>query len=702
MQVWKSQLNFPKNSTNPLPNTDNPQDQMEQSQPCFKGCPGSNLDVSNPITLDTDYDGNYMSLDLLPQHSMDTLPNTSPPSLQNTVDDAYFFIKNIDTGESFDMREKGVESKVIPESGISIKGTPWQSFWKKIRESNENMWDAAERGDVERIKRLLDPEKQTYPAEIDSRGLDDWTAIHLATNNGQYEAVDILIKLGANLNVKTSMGRASLHLGCLRGYLDIVELLVRSGCEKDCVDNQGNTGLHYASEHGFGELVNYLLDMKARFDIKNQAKMTCIDVANSLEIRKIFEERGCVNEKTVNSFGRLHTEDVLLYNGRTDLIGKLLFMKDFHLKRNKSEAISENKNAQQTEKNVAKFSNAVVTNATRSVSSPNCPQEQVTASSFMYHSILGSGSFGEVFLVEKKSTHDLYAMKVLRKEKVMKKNLARYARTERIVLSVMDHPFIVKLYYAFQTENKLYMVLQYCPGGDLASKIFKEKRFSENVAKIYAAEIVLALEALHQKDIIYRDLKPANVVLDQDGHALLTDFGLSKQGIRDGTMTGSFCGSIAYLAPEMLRKTGHNKSVDWYLLGVMIYEMLMGIPPYYNMDKDEMFANIKTGSNFKLKNVSKDCENLIKMLLVRDPAKRLGSHYGAREIKSHAWFKGINWDDVLARKLNPPAVRRRSNQLKQMVNMNFEDSLASKMYNYIQPRENLEGWSFVEDKENHH
>ena len=150
--------------------------------------------------------------------------------------------------------------------------------------------------------------------------------------------------------------------------------------------------------------------------------------------------------------------------------------------------------------------------------------------------------------------------------------------------------------------------------GDLASRIFKEKKLSENIARIYAAEITLALEALHQQDIIYRDLKPANVVLDQEGHALLTDFGLSKQGIRDGTTTASFCGSIAYLAPEMLKRTGHNKMVDWYLLGVVIYEMLMGIPPYYNPDREEMFANIRTGSNFRLKGASKEAESLIKMV----------------------------------------------------------------------------------------
>jgi len=167
----------------------------------------------------------------------------------------------------------------------------------------------------------------------ENRGLDHWTALHLATNYGHSEAVEILIKFNAGMNAKTSMGRTCLHLGCMRGYLDIVELLVKSGCEKDVQDDEGNTALHYASEHGFGDLVKFLLDSGAKYCIKNQAKMTCIDVANSLEIKRIFEERGLVNDRTACSFGRLHTEDGVLYNGRTDLIGKLLFMKDFYLKK---------------------------------------------------------------------------------------------------------------------------------------------------------------------------------------------------------------------------------------------------------------------------------------------------------------------------------------------------------------------------------
>jgi serine/threonine protein kinase len=176
-------------------------------------------------------------------------------------------------------------------------------------------------------------------------------------------------------------------------------------------------------------------------------------------------------------------------------------------------------------------------------------------------------------------------MKVLLKSKILVNNLKRYALTERNILSNADHPFIVRLAYAFQTAEKLYMVLDYCPGGDLSEYIHLEKRFNEDKTRLYASEILLGIEELHRKGVIFRDLKPDNVVLDSDGHALLTDFGLSKEGIEENQMTKSFCGSYAYLAPEMLHKAGHGQCVDWYLFGVVIYEMLCGKPPYYSNEK---------------------------------------------------------------------------------------------------------------------
>lgn len=222
-------------------------------------------------------------------------------------------------------------------------------------------------------------------------------------------------------------------------------------------------------------------------------------------------------------------------------------------------------------------------------------EEKITPSSFECLAVLGRGSFGEVFLVRKLDTQNVYAMKVIAKSRIASHNLFKYAMVERNVLSLTNHPFIVKLSYAFQTSDRLFLILEYCSGGDLTKHLYFEKRFNEEKAKYYLCEIILALEDLHKRDIIFRDLKPDNIVLDKDGHVKVTDFGLSKEGVFDSIGAKSFCGSIAYLAPEMLKRTGHGKAVDWYLLGVLFYEMLVGIPPYFTDQKDEIFRNIEHG-----------------------------------------------------------------------------------------------------------
>ena len=212
-------------------------------------------------------------------------------------------------------------------------------------------------------------------------------------------------------------------------------------------------------------------------------------------------------------------------------------------------------------------------------------EEPNNLSSYIPIQLLGKGSFGEVYLVKKKSTGKFYAMKVLLKHMILRQNISKYVYTEKNVQSIIKHPFMVRLHCTFQTKARLFMIMDYCPGGDIGHLLQREKRLSECVARIYLAEVLLAIAELHHREIIYRDLKPDNVILDEEGHAVLTDFGLSKEGIKDTDYTSSFCGSVAYLAPEMLRRAGHGKSVDWYLLGVLLYEMLVGIPPYFNRNK---------------------------------------------------------------------------------------------------------------------
>ena len=313
-----------------------------------------------------------------------------------------------------------------------------------------------------------------------------------------------------------------------------------------------------------------------------------------------------------------------------------------------------NLNSTINENNNTNNNNNIDGNNSLSCSQDTASEDRISPDMFTCLALLGRGSFGSVYLVEKKNSKMLYAMKVLNKNLIMNQNIVKYAMTERNVLSITSHPFIVKLNYAFQTNDKLFLILDYCPGGDLAEHLLKEKRFKEQRAKIYLCEVILALGDLHKHDIIFRDLKPDNVVLDAKGHALLTDFGLSKEGVYDGNITKSFCGSIAYLAPEMLKRKGHGKAVDWYLLGVLFYEMLVGIPPYFTDNQEMIFKNIEKGDLQIPKFVSDKAKTLLKALLKKEPEERLGSKNDVEEIKAHEYFRDINWNDVYDRKLSPP------------------------------------------------
>ena len=242
-------------------------------------------------------------------------------------------------------------------------------------------------------------------------------------------------------------------------------------------------------------------------------------------------------------------------------------------------------------------------------------------------------------------------MKVLSKDKIHSQNLLKYAFAERAIMVKMtkvNHPYIVKIKYAFQTDESLFMVTQFCSGGDLSQYLELEGAFSESKARGYIAEVICALECLHSHNIIFRDLKPDNIVLDSQGHALLTDFGLSRRGVQDHFQgADSFCGSYAYLAPEMVNKQGHGKAVDWYLIGVVLFELITGMPPFYDDDKETLFKNIKNNQiQFPPSDeirISSVCKDLLTRLLNKDPKQRLGGENGFTEIKSHPFFKDVNW-----------------------------------------------------------
>jgi len=256
--------------------------------------------------------------------------------------------------------------------------------------------------------------------------------------------------------------------------------------------------------------------------------------------------------------------------------------------------------------------------------------------------------------VKKKDNQKIYAMKVLRKEAIIARKQVAHTKAEKSILQKIQHPFIVKLHYAFQTKDKLYMILDYINGGELFFHLKKEGRFAENRVKFYAAEIVCAIDHLHSLGIVYRDLKPENILLDSNGHVTITDFGLSKE-IKPTEGTHTFCGTPEYLAPEVLKGLGHGTGVDWWSLGTLIYEMLTGLPPFYSQNINIMYQKILNGELRFPSHVSAEAKSLLEGLLTRDVEKRLGSGAeGGKAIKNHPFFKDIDWDKLERREIEPP------------------------------------------------
>eukprot|EP00899_Mesostigma_viride_P025847 jgi/Mesvir1/6447/Mv19526-RA.2 len=202
--------------------------------------------------------------------------------------------------------------------------------------------------------------------------------------------------------------------------------------------------------------------------------------------------------------------------------------------------------------------------------------------------VVGQGSFGKVFQVLEKSTQQVYAMKVMQKAHVLARNQSGYMKAERDILKAVRHPYIVTLRYSFQSPSKLYLILDFINGGHLFFQLYQQGTFSEELARFYTAEIVLAVQHLHALDIIHRDLKPENILLDHEGHLKVTDFGVAKPAMSDDACTNSMAGTMEYMAPEILLDKGHGKQADWWSVGVLLFEMLTGAPPFTHKNRQKL------------------------------------------------------------------------------------------------------------------
>jgi len=281
--------------------------------------------------------------------------------------------------------------------------------------------------------------------------------------------------------------------------------------------------------------------------------------------------------------------------------------------------------------------------------------KKMTFENFEFLKVLGKGTFGKVILCREKSSNHLYAIKILKKEVIIKKDEVEHTMTENRVLQSTRHPFLIGLKYSFTTQDRLCFVMEYVNGGELFFHLSRERQFSEDRTRFYGAEIICAIEYLHKRGIIYRDLKLENLLLDKDGHIKIADFGLCKEDITWGNTTKTFCGTPEYLAPEVLEDNDYGRAVDWWGVGVVMYEMVVGRLPFYNRDHDILFELILMDEVRFPRTLSTEAKDLLGGLLIKDPLRRLGGGpEDASAVKAHAFFNSINWSDLEKKRIMPP------------------------------------------------
>ena len=433
-----------------------------------------------------------------------------------------------------------------------------------------------------------------------------------------------------------------LWKACIHGASYKVKELVNEGANLMARGLFNWTALHYAADAGFDEVCRVILESGQLVDVdaRTEEGQTALHLAakkDNLPVALVLSEFHA-------DLSALDIYELSAYSYTPNT--KVSLVAGFLRLRNKSSA--HIRKAREVEEGAPLLQ--------------PCPavtkQERDTEDQAACYSVLrliGKGAFAHVYSAIHKPTQLAVALKCIKKSLLEQQDMIKYVQIERYILSYLTHPFIGKLYASFQTASRLVLVLEYCAGGDLRSQLHTLGCFSEDLAKKYAAEVFLAVEFLHRNGIIYRDLKLENIVLDAKGHIRLIDFGLSKDNMENSEETNSFCGSIGYLAPELVAQKSYSMSIDWYMYGCLLYEMLTGQPPFKTFDVSRLLSLIESGNIQYPSSVSPTAKSLIQGLTAKSPAKRLGSGRSGRSlIKSHAFFAGIDWAQVYRKELEMP------------------------------------------------
>ncbi|OHT00830.1 AGC family protein kinase [Tritrichomonas foetus] len=321
--------------------------------------------------------------------------------------------------------------------------------------------------------------------------------------------------------------------------------------------------------------------------------------------------------------------------------------------------------------------------------------KKMSLDNFNIISVIGRGYYGKVMLVEDPKKHDFYAIKSIRKSKLVDSDKIQTVISERNILAEISHPFIIDLKFSFQTASKFYLGMEYAPGGELFHHLRKNSNLQLNDVRLYVAEIALAFDYLHKHNIIYRDLKPENILLDAEGYVKLTDFGMSKD-LKEKDSTGTFCGTPEYIAPEIVKHQFYSFAADWWTLGILTYELLFGVTPFSCSNRSKLFQNIVSSQPKFGKNVTDDVKKFILKLLTKDPEERPKFD----DIKADPFFNNINFDDLLNKKIKPSFIPE---VIHESIPNNFDyeftsesaaDSFISPVFGSLME---VEGFSFIND-----